>query len=195
MFTFRLAACLLAASLPSAFGQSAPSPCPATESTTTKLKRGVGNALKNTPLGRTISGGTAPATPAPCSTAPAPSSTSSSTSENGPSASATSAGTVESAPVPLPDDQQPKPGTVRTVKYQGQDIAIATGKDGNTNAPVTYVIIPGTVRPAVKITTDPNVYVSVSTPPTIYTINDGVLTIAEPKKPKRRRTASPPLST
>jgi hypothetical protein len=59
-------------------------------------------------------------------------------------------------PAPLPAAEQPKPGTSRIVRYNGQQVAITTGADEN-NQPRTYIILPKG-GPEVRLTANPDVY-------------------------------------
>ncbi len=162
MLSKTLAAATLAAI--SAFAQgTTPTPCPP-DTAKAKAKKAFGSVFRNTPLGQTIAGN-----PQPC---PGP-------AQN---ASAQTAVPTSAAP-PAPDAAQPKPGTSRLVMYNGQQVAIATGTDANDH-PRTYVILPGQYKQTeVRLTTNPDVYVSLDTPPTVYTVTNGVLSINAPAPP------------
>jgi hypothetical protein len=147
-------------------------PCPS-DTAQTKLKKGLAALATGKPVAPAVS------QPNPCPPPPA--------GEPVANAAPLPAPTQNAAPPASPPSApqiaaaQPKPGTSRIVHYQGKDIAIATGTDEN-GKPRTYVILPSGGR-EVRLTTNPDVYVSVATPPTTFTVDaNSVLTITEPAK-------------
>jgi hypothetical protein len=168
-----LATALTAPAWPQAAQGTTSTPCPSDTGAKAKLRKGLGNIFHGTAIGTAIAG--QPPNEAGCTASTA-------------QAAAPAPQQSASSSAPPPAAQQPKPGTSRIVRYNGQPVAIATGTDEH-NQPRTYIRLPGSLAGVeVRLTTNPDVYVSLAQPPTVYSVDkSGNLTITEPAKP-----AAPP---